>query len=411
MILYDFLMFSYQLAIRLASLWNPKAKKWVEGRKNNEAFQFKQKTIWIHCASLGEFEQGRPVLEKIKMEYPHYPVVLSFFSPSGFEIRKNYPGADKIIYLPLDTSKNAKQLISQINPAIVLWVKYDYWYHFLTTLKKKNIPLLLVSGIFRKEQLFFKLYGGFWRKMLSSFTEIFVQNQSSADLLKSIGFKENITLSGDTRFDRVIDIAKKKETVLHIQSFINEKQVLVAGSLWKEDIEILVHYINKHPEIKFILAPHEPDKETISAIKKKINRIILYSELNEKIKTHEEMNVLVIDNIGMLSKLYQYASITYIGGGFNKSGIHNTLEAAVYGKPVVFGPNYKKFQEATALISAGAALSIQNNEEFEKVMEDYFSDINKINKSGAAAKEVVYHEKGATAKIVSYVKENLLLTN
>ena len=214
MILYDFLMFSYQLAIRLASLWNPKAKKWVEGRKNNEAFQFKQKTIWIHCASLGEFEQGRPVLEKIKMEYPHYPVVLSFFSPSGFEIRKNYPGADKIIYLPLDTSKNAKQLISQINPAIVLWVKYDYWYHFLTTLKKKNIPLLLVSGIFRKEQLFFKLYGGFWRKMLSSFTEIFVQNQSSADLLKSIGFKENITLSGDTRFDRVIDIAKKKRNCL-----------------------------------------------------------------------------------------------------------------------------------------------------------------------------------------------------
>ena len=370
-----------------------------------------ERTIWMHCASLGEFEQGRPLLEAIKKKYPSYKIALSFFSPSGYEVRKNYTGADLVFYLPMDNIVNAKKLIDIINPSLVIWVKYEYWYYYLQELKKRDIPVLLVSGIFRKNQPFFKWYGGIWKKMLDCFQQLFVQDEGSVALLTSIGIKENVEVAGDTRFDRVIAIAEKNEPVDHISTFIGNHKVLVAGSTWDEDEIELLHFVKMRPDIKFIIAPHEIYKENIEDVKKEFKDSILYSSLAKDNKAGEDTHVLIIDNIGMLAKLYKYADVTVVGGGFGQGGIHNVLEAAVYGKPVVFGPVYEKYAEAVGLVKCGAAYSASGPLQMDKLLTMLFNDENEMNKSGLAARDFVYDHKGATNKILDHIARKRLLIN
>lgn len=365
----------------------------------------------MHCASLGEFEQGRPLLEDIKKQYPGYKIALSFFSPSGYEVMKNYPGADLVFYLPADNMINAKKLVDNLNPSLVLWVKYEYWYYYLTEIKKRNIPLLLVSGIFRKNQPFFKWYGGIWKKMLECFDRMFLQDEDSVSLMRSIGFKDNIEIAGDTRFDRVIAIAEKNEAVPHIKEFIGTHRVLVAGSTWEEDEIELLHFVKANPDLKFIIAPHEIDKENLNDVKKEFKQSVFYSELAAGNKPADDINVLIIDNIGMLSKLYQYADVTFVGGGFGSDGVHNVLEAAVYGKPVVFGPVYEKFTEAKGLVECGGAVTAGGPLQLESILRKLFDEHDAFEKSSKAAKDFVYNNKGATKKIIDHIQRNRLLIN
>jgi 3-deoxy-D-manno-octulosonic-acid transferase len=409
-LLYNFFIILYSLGIYLASIFNKKAKLWAKGRAVFPTLNLKKKSIWMHCASLGEFEQGRPVLEALKNKYPDYPIVLSFFSPSGYEIKKKYSGADHIIYLPIDTKNNAEKLIKNINPEIVIWVKYEYWFNYLFELKKKKIPVLLISGIFRNSQPFFKWYGKKWRTILNSFEHVFVQNENSLHLLNSINLIQKTSVSGDTRFDRVIEIAEKKETVPGISEFIKNHPVLVAGSTWEDDEAILIHFTKNRKDLKFIIAPHEISKSNLHDLKKAFKNSFYYSEINQ-LTSLSEYKVLIIDCIGLLSKLYQYATITYVGGGFNSSGIHNTLEAAVYGKPVVFGPVYEKFAEAKDLVNAGAAFTINSAIELEDKLVELINDEDFLNQSGQLAKNYVYSNCGATKKIMAYIAEKRLLTN
>lgn len=382
----------------------------MNGRKKFPSFGAEGKTVWMHCASLGEFEQGRPLIKKIKQDHPSYKIVVTFFSPSGYEIRKNYSGADAIFYLPMDGAANAEKFIDTIQPDLVLWIKYEYWYYYLTALKKRNIPVLLVSGIFRESQPFFKWYGKIWKEMLHSFKHLFVQNESSMKLVQP-ELNEKVSLNGDTRFDRVIDIAEKFEELPEIKLYCGNSKVVVAGSTWEEDETELIHYVKAHPEIKFIIAPHEIDKENMAEVKKEFKKSIFYSHLQAIKEVSANTNVLIIDNIGMLSRLYKYATVTYVGGGFNISGIHNVLEAAVYGRPVIFGPVYEKFAEAKGLVESGGAFSINNALELEKLLNDLFSSTEKLLQSSNAAREYVYQNRGATERIMGYIAENRLLIN
>lgn len=408
---YRFTVWLYQLGIRLVSPWNTKARLWLQGRKQFPVFNHESKPcIWVHCASLGEFEQGRPVLEALKNQYPNYPVMLSFYSPSGYEVRKNYPGADTVFYLPSDSPGHAEKLINTMNPALVIWVKYEYWYYYLSTLYKKGVPVLLISGIFRPSQPFFKWYGAFWRKMLVPFQLLFVQNYDSNQLLKSIGITNGI-VAGDTRFDRVVEIAEKKKQVPHIESFTENFPVVVAGSTWEEDEVEWMHFVRMHPGVRFIFAPHVVTSERINAMKKTFPEAITYSQLSANAEIAIGCHILIIDNIGMLSALYQYAQITYIGGGFGNDGIHNTLEAAVYGKPVVFGPEYQKFAEALELVKIGAAFPVTNAIALEKIVTHLLNQRESCEQAGKAAKQYVYQQKGATETIMAYVTEKRLLTN
>ena len=426
---YSLSLLVYRLGIKIAANWNPKARHWVNGRKNifqrltNELKKHNEKILWMHCASLGEFEQGRPVLEKLRSLYPGYKILLTFFSPSGYEVQKDYKGADYIFYLPADSKTNASRFLNIVNPQLVLWVKYEYWFFYLLELKKRKIPLLLVSGIFRNHQPFFTWYGTQHKKILQCFTHLFVQNDASKRLLGTIGFSENVIVGGDTRFDRVVAIAEKFEPIPEIETFCGSSKVIVAGSTWPEDEEVLDHYANTHPDIKFIIVPHEIGTPHLKDIEKLFKRSIRFSRLkkqmadgrwlvNENMPVNQSiMNVLIIDNIGMLSRLYKYATITYVGGGFGEDGVHNTLEAAVYGKPVTFGPAFDKFLEAVELLEEGAAFTIESALELEKNLDELLSDEELYNESGEAAKNYVYAKKGATDKIVNYVQEKRLLTN
>jgi len=365
----------------------------------------------MHCASLGEFEQGRPLLEEIKKQYPSYKIALSFFSPSGFEVRKNYEGADQVFYLPMDNQLNARKLVAQLDPSLVIWVKYEYWYYYLQELKNRNIPVLLVSGIFREGQPFFKWYGDIWKKMLGCFQQLFVQDKGSVELLASIGIKENVMIAGDTRFDRVIAIAEKNEPVDHISAFTHNKKVLVAGSTWDEDEIELLHFVKTRPDIKFIIAPHEIFEDNLQDVKKEFSNAIFYSALAKDNSLGAAAHVLIIDNIGMLAKLYKYADVTLVGGGFGQSGIHNVLEAAVYGKPVVFGPVYEKYAEAVGLIECGGAFSATNPQDLDKLLNRLFNNEAEIKKAGSAAKDFVHDHRGATKKILDYIERKRLLTN
>lgn len=375
-----------------------------------------QQLIWMHCASLGEFEQGRPVLESLKQQYPHITIVLTFFSASGYEVMKNYQGADRIYYLPMDSFSNAKRLVDALNPTLVLWVKYEFWYHYLHELKNRNIPVLLISGIFWSKHSFFKWYGKIWRQMLLCFTHLFVQNETSKDLLATIGFREKVSVTGDTRFDRVVQIAEQFEPLPLIEQFCGDSRILVAGSTWEDDEAELTHYVKANPQIKFIIAPHEVGAENLKDVKKEFPDSIFYSAfinsqdqaINEPAKIP---HVLIIDNVGMLSRLYQYADVTYVGGGFGADGVHNVLEAAVYGKPVIYGPEYEKYSEAIGLVECGGGLVIENALELESTLNNLWDDEKLLAKAGTASKNYVYGNKGASEKISQFIQEKRLLTS
>lgn len=417
--LYNLFLVLYSVGIRIASVWNPKAKKWVNGRKNIfETINSKLKTqnskpIWMHCASLGEFEQGRPLLEAIKQNDPAQKIILTFFSPSGYEVMKDYKGADYIFYLPMDSPVNAKKFLDMVQPSLVLWVKYEYWYYYLTEIKQRNIPAILVSGIFRPNQPFFKWYGGIWKRMLETFIHFFVQNEESKSLLMKLGFKDNVSISGDTRFDRVLEIAESFKPIPYIESFCGDSLVIVAGSTWEEDEIELLHFVNVHKHIKFVIAPHEIDKINLKDVKDEFPNSIFYSELDNGQRTtdNRQLNVLIIDNIGMLSRLYKYATVTYVGGGFGADGVHNVLEAAVYGKPVVFGPVYEKFDEATGLIRAAGGISVDGPVPLEKALHKLLTDDEERKRTGDAAKQFVLDNAGASAAIIQFIQEKRLLTS
>lgn len=429
MLLYNFFLLLYKTSARLISPWNKKAKLWLEGRKNifstieGSGIKEQSSVIWMHCSSLGEFEQGRPLIEDIRKKFPSYKILISFFSPSGYEVRKNYQGADYIFYLPTDSASNAKRFIKTIRPQLVLWIKYEYWFYYMEELKRGKIPTLLISGIYREEQVFFRWYGGLYRKALHSFSHFFVQTANAKKLLGSIGFSNNVTVSGDTRFDRVIEIASHFEPIEVIEKFCGKQPVIVAGSTWEEDEEQLDHYANSHQEIRFILAPHEIGEDRIKEIENLFRNSIRFSVLQKlvaegKWPTAEtnnnqqlSVNVLIIDNIGMLARLYKYASIAYVGGGFGDDGVHNVLEAAVYGKPVVHGPVIEKYIEAIELVDAGGAFVVDSALEAEDTFNRLFSDSVEYTAACNASSGYVNSKKGATEKILHYIQENRLLTN
>ncbi len=384
----------------------------------------------MHCASLGEFEQGRPVLKQLKETFPDVCLVITFFSPSGYEIAVRDKDFAHVYYLPMDSSRNAGKLIDIFKPDLVLWVKYEYWFYYLRQLQKKNIPVLLISGVYRKSHPFFKWYGKFWQSMLPAFTHFFLQEPASKDLLQTIIPIQKITVSGDTRCDRVINIADNFTEVPGIAAFCGTSKVIVAGSTWEDDEAEWTHYVKKHPQLKFIFAPHEIDAENLAFVKKEFPGSLLYSEWMNMLNgapgdtsqvregrdpaTSDVKNApycLIIDNIGMLSRLYKYATITYVGGGFGYNGLHNILEASVYGRPVIFGPEYDKNFEAEELIDCSGAISIENALELEKVVNRLLANEEEIFSRGAAAKNYVYKNAGATQKIISHIQRNRLLTS
>jgi 3-deoxy-D-manno-octulosonic-acid transferase len=413
-IFYNIFLLLFKAGIRVAALFDSKAKKWVQGRKGifkklENAIGSNEKIIWMHCASLGEFEQGRPLLEKLRHQYPNYKFLLTFFSPSGYEIKKDYKGADWVFYLPMDGPGNAKRFLEIVHPSLVIFVKYEFWYYYLKKIKYRNIPLLLVSALFWEKMSFFKWYGAMQRKMLSRFDHLFVQDETSKRLMDGIGLAAITTISGDTRFDRVIDIAKNAEPVPLVEKFLGDTRAIIAGSTWPEDEEVLKKIMEavKYPPVKLIIAPHEIDEKHLASIQELFPGSVRLSQLNTQ---HLKLNTLIIDNIGLLSRLYKYAYITYIGGGFGK-GIHNTLEAAVYGKPVVFGPVFHKFREAADLISKGGAISINSAEEgvaaVQRLLNDKQLRVDYCNNS----RNYVYASKGATEKVTGFIQEKRLLIN
>ncbi|MEN9685544.1 MAG: hypothetical protein RLZZ28_1330 [Bacteroidota bacterium] len=420
MIFYRLFIWIYPKLVWLISFSNPKAGLWISGRRDvfkKLAKAFHQNTrpvIWIHTASVGEFEQGRPVLESIKKQFPAYKVLLTFFSPSGYELRKDYRGADEIFYLPMDSPDNARSFYTIVQPSLVIFVKYEYWFYYLREAKKREIPLLLVSGIFRRNQPFFQWYGGMHKKMLSFFSYLFVQNRESAALLEKLGLQQ-VAITGDTRFDRVIEIAENFQPIDLIENFCNKQFCIVAGSTWTEDDEELDHFANTHSEIRFIIAPHEIEKERIDECRQLYKNALLFSELrsyvNGGIPIPSNMHVLIIDNVGMLSSLYAYANISYVGGGFGDDGIHNILEPAVFGKPVIIGPVYDKYFEASELIEMGGAFSIETALELESLLNDLMTDSSRLDAASESSKAYVRSKAGATAAILQYIQENRLLTN
>lgn len=367
-----------------------------------------EKRVWFHCASLGEFEQGRTLMEKLKLKRKEIKIVLTFFSPSGYEVRKNYTGADYVFYLPLDTKANAEKFISMIAPEKVFFVKYEFWFHYLHTLHKKNIPVYLVSTIFRPGQKFFNWYGGFFRSMLKTITHFFLQDEESAALLHAIGIT-NYTVTGDTRFDRVVESADGLKPIPMIEKFKDGKKILVAGSTWKEDEQLIKSsftYLTFHPSpLKLIIAPHEVNENRIREVQNFFSgyNITLFSEAKEE--TISSSEILIIDNIGMLSSIYQYGSYAYIGGGFGK-GIHNILEAAVVGLPVFFGPNYQKFREANELIERGGAFPVRSSDELTSTLNNLITHENKCAAASKVARDYVYERKGATEKILLFLKNS-----
>ncbi len=404
--LYNFSIYLYNIIISLSSPFNKKAKLWIDGRKDifkkleSEISNKDLDLIWIHCASLGEFEQGRPLIEKIKKGHSQYKILLTFFSPSGYEIRKNYSGADYVFYLPIDTILNSKRFIRIVKPKMAFFVKYEFWFNYLNELKKQNIPLYLVSGIFRKEQLFFKTYGAWFRNQLNCFTHFFVQDEASNKLLSSIGFT-NVKTTGDTRFDRVNEVSKNTKPIPFIEEFKEEKKIFIAGSSWDEDEQIIASFNFQKNNFKIIIAPHEINESHINSIINKFKKSIVlrYSEANKL--NIIDAQVLIMDNIGMLSSLYQYGTIAYIGGGFGK-GIHNILEAATFGLPIIFGPNYKKFTEANELINLNCAFSITSITDFEKKIL-LLGDDKIFKETSKNSKHYVESRIGATDKTLSVI--------
>ena len=408
-VIYTIGVYLYSFSIGIASFFNAKAKLWFNGRKEiiarirNDFATVSEKTIWIHSASLGEFEQGRPLIEELKAKYPNTKIVLTFFSPSGYEIRKDYPLADYIYYLPIDTPQNAKAFIKIINPSIAIFIKYEFWYNYMNELDKQKIPLIYISAIFRSNQLFFKPCVKWFLNHLRKANHFFVQNEISKNLLKAKSIHQ-LTISGDTRFDRVSSILKQAKENEIVKNFKGSSSLLLAGSSWPKDEEAIKELSKQHPEIKIIIAPHLIDKSHINQIKSIFPQAITYSKAHES--DISKTSVLIIDNMGMLSSLYQYADFALIGGGFG-AGIHNTLEAATYGMPIFIGPNYQKFQEAKDLIRKGVIAVFNDADEFKKAFGMILNDEDKYDHIVKTAKDYVKSNSGATDLIMKKVVESL----
>lgn len=410
-LLYNLGIRLYSLLLRLIAPFHPKAKLWVEGRRGiferlEQTVEKGSEPIWFHFASLGEFEQGRSVMEAIKEKYPTEKILITFFSPSGYEIRKHTPLADYVFYLPADTPKNVRQFMDIVKPKMAIFTKYEYWYYYFKALHSRKTPLLMISAIFREEQIFFKWYGGFFRKILKHVTFFFTQDADSVLWLKSIGITK-AGLAGDTRFDRVVQLPKQRRSLPEVDKFLaGSKEVLVAGSTWLPDEKLLAALSVKHATLKIVLAPHEIHETHLTEIAGLFPTALFFSKF-ESYRTKEilEANVLVIDNIGMLSSLYGYGQLAYIGGGFGV-GIHNTLEAATYGVPVIFGPKYSKFKEAIQLLELGAAFSIGNALELDGVYTALLEATKRESSSKLAAAYVKQHA-GATQIIMKYISHYL----
>jgi 3-deoxy-D-manno-octulosonic-acid transferase len=405
--IYNFILLFVSQILNILALFSPKLNLFVRGRKSvfetlKNKIQATDKTIWFHAASLGEYEQGLPVIEKVKEKYPNHKIILTFFSPSGYEVRKNNTIADVTIYLPLDTISNAKQFLKVVHPEMVFFIKYEFWPNYLNELKNQNIKTYLISGIFREKQAFFKWYGGFYRNALKTFDYFFVQNDSSKTLLQSIGFN-NVKVSGDTRFDRVVTILEKDNTLDFIAAFKNNQPTIVIGSSWPKDEELLINYINNSAEsVKFIIAPHNIKAEQIKNIKSQITKSsVLFSEKDTVDVSNN--SVFVIDTIGILTKIYSYADIAYVGGGFGNPGVHNILEPATFGIPVVIGPNYSHFSEATALVNLEGCMTIQNQTQLNEAFDLLLQNEDERLEKGHICSTFVQMNKGATQTIMSHI--------
>ena len=421
-ILYNIFLGLFKAGTSVLSLFTEKAKKWVDGRKNiferlERAIPKNEKIIWMHCASLGEFEQGRPVLEKIKTQNPNFKFLLTFFSPSGYEVQKNYSGADWVFYLPMDGAFNAKRFLDIVRPSLVIFVKYEFWYYYLKKIKYRNIPLLLISAVFRRDMSSFKWLGRFQLKMLSRFDHIFLQNESSKKLLDEFNVGKNYSVAGDTRFDRVIEIVERFQSITDIEKFIGSNKVIVAGSTWPEDEEVISKAFDTIQEsnMKLIIAPHEITEKHLLELKKQFPNSILYSQLTpDSYRDHHSplTTCLIIDNYGMLSRLYKYAFISFVGGGFRPMGVHNVTEAAVYGNPVLMGPYISKYREAVELVEKKGGSVINNAEELSLQLNELISNKNNCYiDSSKAAYDYIRENAGAVNKILNYIQVNRLLTN
>ena len=426
--MYNLVIYLYLCGVAIASIFNEKVRKMWRGER--EALKILRQKVdpnaryaWFHAASLGEFEQGRPIMERLRKEHPEYKILLTFFSPSGYEVRKNYEGADIVCYLPLDTIINARRFLRAIRPEVAFFIKYEFWYNYLHILKHRGVPVYSVSSIFRPNQIFFRWYGKQYGRVLKCFTHFFVQNQISKDLLSTININ-NVSITGDTRFDRVMSIKSQAKQLPIVEAFVggtecppssdtlhpSSSKVFVAGSSWPLDEDIFIKYFDEHPEWKLIVAPHvigeDHLKQILGMTKRKVVRYT-QMETNSQLSTLNSQlsnaDILIIDCFGLLSSIYRYGDVAYIGGGFGV-GIHNTLEAAVWNMPVVFGPNNKKFQEAQDLKACGGGFEITNYEEFEQLMERFVSDEAFLNESGSNAGHFVKDQAGATEKVLASVK-------
>jgi 3-deoxy-D-manno-octulosonic-acid transferase len=408
-LVYHFVIFLASILLPLIAVFSKKIKLFVNGRKDTFskiASLKNEKTIWFHAASLGEFEQARPIIEALKKQYKHYKILVTFFSPSGYEVRKNYNLADVVCYLPLDSKGNAKKFIATVNPTLAIFIKYEFWPNLLNELKKKEIQTILVSGILRGNQLFFKSYGGFMKNSLAAFHHFFVQDDTSKELLSSINYT-NVTVAGDTRFDRVSEILKQDNSLDFINKFKDNTYTIVAGSTWKEDEEFLVDYINTKAteDEKFIIAPHNIKPAAIIELKKSIHKkTVLHSE--KECKNLSDKHVFIIDTIGILTKIYAAADLAYVGGGL-KTGLHNILEPATFGIPVVIGNKYDKFKEAVDLVKIGGCISVKNQQEFTENLINLKEDESFRKLTGVINKKYIKQHRGATELIMNYLKTHL----
>lgn len=408
---YNLFVRLYPFFIRVASIWNPKAALWINGRKNQfdrlqEAVGKSQKPIiWFHSASLGEFEQGRPVLEKMKADFPHYRILLTFFSPSGYEIRKNYGEADMVFYLPMDSKQNAKRFIEITQPKLAVFIKYETWFNYLNELRKRQTPTILISAVLYPYQFNFSPWASFMKKTMAMFSHIFAQSDDAIDLLNQHYIQTTYSLAGDTRYDRVQTLSFLSFQHQGIERFLGNSNVVVAGSTWPEDEKMLESLLNQEDNIKLIVAPHETTAKNIEALQHLFPSSLLYTDL-DKTQDPAQFDVLIINCIGLLSKLYRFASIAYIGGGFNKAGIHNILEAAAYGKTVVFGPNFNRSNEAKEMIALELAHSYTSKERLANIISQSFENSQQLQEKNRQAKAFVEDRTGATVKIMDYIKQN-----
>lgn len=403
--MYNIAIYLYLLGVAVASLFDKKVKRMWRGER--EAFEvLKQKVdpcssyVWFHAASLGEFEQGRPLMERLRRRHPEYKILLTFFSPSGYEVRKDYGGADIICYLPLDTPLNAIRFLRLVRPVMAFFIKYEFWYNYLHILKHRHVPVYSVSSIFRPDQIFFRWYARGYAKVLRCFTHFYVQNEVSRELLAGIGINE-VTIVGDTRFDRVLSIREQLKKLPVAEAFSEGRRVFVAGSSWAPDEDIFIRFFNEHTDWKLIIAPHVIGEDHLEQIMQKLGRrAVRYTRTTPE--EAREADCLIIDCFGLLSSIYHYGDVAYVGGGFGV-GIHNVLEAAVWDMPVIFGPNNRNFIEAQGLIANGGGFEITSYDDFEGVMNRFINDEEAVKKAGAAAGRYVEGCTGATKKILSEV--------